>query len=189
MTFFIGFLVLLSSVFSTPTVLVKKELVTLPAGEKFDLKTHIHIHNAGEEPIYDVNVDDQWGEYFLVSQNAKDNNLCHYDKIEGETNVTCEQVWVPQRSGAYHMLPVRVSYREVADSDEIQFVIGHPFIEAPLDILPQAVYKRFYTSHKREFFAFLLMSCNAVLIPYIFYTTTHHENKRSKKIRQSTNSK
>ena len=157
---------LILSALCKPTVLVRKLVVTNPIGQGFDMKVDVHIHNIGDEPIYNVTVLDQWSNYFEVSPKAKDGNVCHYDSIAAHANVTCKEIYVPNRNGAHYVAPAVVQYLPKPDSEEPVSVFGHPFPDVPLNVFPRAVYKRLFTSHFREMIVFFLLISFAGLFCY-----------------------
>lgn len=184
-----AFIALFLSSVSAPTVLVRKEIVSIPAGEGFDLKVAIHIHNTGDEAIYDVGVNDQWGEHFSISPNAVNGNKCTYENIPAGKNVTCEEVIVPNTFGAFYVLPALVRYKSSTDSEESQYVVGHAFTDAPLEIYPKAFYKRNFTSHVRETICFLLLCGFIILVPRALYVSQKNKNEFLRKYYAEVNKK
>ncbi|KAK2958601.1 putative translocon-associated protein subunit beta [Blattamonas nauphoetae] len=157
---------LVSLVSSAPQLLVKKEVLTNPAGEGHDLKVRVGIYNVGKEDIYSVDVADNWGEFFTISPNAVNNNTCSFDIVKAETNVTCDIIVVPLRHGTFSLLSSQVQYKTSPEDETPSTVIGHPLTEQPLTILPSAIYKRFFSSHLRMNITFICLVAIAILIPY-----------------------
>lgn len=144
-------------------------MLTDPAGENFDLKVRLSLHNVGAGPVYDVHAEDSWSEEFRPSANAKDGNKCHFDVIEPSINVSCEIIVVPLRYGTFTPKNALAFYRLAPDAEEVANVVGHPFSDGALTIFPHATYKRLFTSHKREILAFLCLAGAVSLIPYALF--------------------
>ena len=141
------------------------------------MKVHIHLHNIGKNPIYSVNVTDNWAPVFEISPNSANQNKCFYEVIEAESNVTCEEIFLPKHYGVLNMDTASVSYRLSQDADEtLYYVHGHPSAEATLDVLPTALYRRYYTSHTRPILAFILICCFFTLVPYALLKSTKTVN-------------
>jgi hypothetical protein len=143
------------------------------------MKVHIHIHNVGEEYIYNVQVQDQWSEYFTLSPTSTNENECTYESIEPGMNVTCENIWLPQLTGSWNVGAVLVKYNDTKDVESVHTVIGHIWEDSPLRVLPQSMYKRHFTSHTHAYFTFLFFYAVVVLIPFGMWRNAKKRHAKS----------
>eukprot|EP01115_Flamella_aegyptia_P002576 TRINITY_DN136672_c0_g1_i1.p1 TRINITY_DN136672_c0_g1~~TRINITY_DN136672_c0_g1_i1.p1 ORF type:complete len:184 (-),score=68.57 TRINITY_DN136672_c0_g1_i1:8-559(-) len=161
-------LLLAAAVYSSnPSVIVYKQIVTDYPTATRPMFVVVNIFNVGENPIYDINVnDDTWPKdgFQLVSGTP----TAKFDQLAPGTNVSITLELIPQSNGEFDPVQAVVTYKTDADSETTETIRSNDIRN--FYILTTRESDRLTTNHGKEWFVYALLNSVTLVPAYLIYS-------------------